>query len=250
LSQMYDPPRGPSARVTGGRAGAVAAPLLVLRDVVKQYTGGGGTVTALKGVNLTIYAGRITAIRGRSGAGKTTLLNVIGGLDDPTSGSVAIFGRDLGRMSERERTELRRHELGFIFQSAHLDPVLTALENVQVPLRLARMERNERERRSRAVLKFVGLEERLLHRAPELSGGEQQRVAIARALVHAPHLVLADEPTGSLDSHTGLTILELMRDIAHDSGISFIIASHDPQITRVADELHDISDGVLTLGRA
>jgi putative ABC transport system ATP-binding protein len=230
--------------------GAVAAPLLLLRGVVKQYSGGGGTVTALNGVNLAIGSGRITAIRGRSGAGKTTLLNIIGGLDDPTSGHVIIFGRDLGRMDERARTELRRHELGFIFQSAHLDPVLTALENVQVPLRLARMERGEREHRSREVLKFVGLEGRLQHRAPELSGGEQQRVAIARSLVHAPRLVLADEPTGSLDSHTGLTILELMRDIAHNSGISFIIASHDPQITRVADELYDISDGVLAPGRA
>ena len=229
---------------------ALASPLLVLRDVVKQYKGGGGTVTALNGVNLAVDAGRITAIRGRSGAGKTTLLNVIGGLDDPTSGVVTIFGRELGQMDERERTELRRHELGFIFQSAHLDPVLTALENVQVPLRLARMERDEREHRSREVLRFVGLEGRLQHRAPELSGGEQQRVAIARALVHAPRLVLADEPTGSLDSHTGLTILELLRDISHDSGISFIIASHDPQITHVADELYDISDGVLTRGQA
>jgi len=228
-------------------SGAVVTPLLQLRDVVKLYKGGGGTVTALNGVNLAIGAGRIIAVRGRSGAGKTTLLNIIGGLDDPTSGSVTIFGRELGKMDERARTELRRHELGFIFQSAHLDPVLTALENAQVPLRLARMDRDERERRSREALKFVGLEGRMLHRAPELSGGEQQRVAIARSLVHAPRLVLADEPTGSLDSHTGLTILELMRDISHDSGISFIIASHDPQITRVADELYNISDGVLTL---
>ena len=229
---------------------AVATPLLIVRDVVKQYKGGGGTVTALNGVNLTVGSGRITAIRGRSGAGKTTLLNIIGGLDDVTSGSITIFGRDLSQMDERARTEMRRHELGFIFQSAHLDPVLTALENVQVPLRLARMERDEREHRSREVLRFVGLEGRLQHRAPELSGGEQQRVAIALAMVHAPRLVLADEPTGSLDSHTGLTILELLRDIAHNSGISFIIASHDPQITRVADELYDISDGTLSPGLA
>src|SRR5262249_49097558 len=144
MSYDRESPNGTPARLSG----AVAAPLLVLRDVVKQYTGGGGTVTALNGVNLTIGSGRITAIRGRSGAGKTTLLNTIGGLDDPTSGRVMIFGRDLGSMDERARTELRRHELGFIFQSAHLDPVLTALENVQVPLRLARMERVERERRS------------------------------------------------------------------------------------------------------
>ena len=225
-------------------------PLLLAQDVVKQFkVGGGGTVTALRHVTLTVGEGRIVAIRGRSGAGKTTLLNIIAGLDSPTSGHVALFGRDLATLNERKRTELRRHDLGFVFQAAHLNPVLTARENVEVPLRLARTARKEREGRSHEALALVGLAEREKHRPPELSGGEQQRVAIARALVHAPRLVLADEPTGNLDSHTGLAILDLMRRVAHRAGITFIVTTHDPQASQMADEVYDISDGVLTPGQ-
>src|SRR6185437_7789052 len=225
-------------------------PLLLAQDIVKQFkVGGGGTVTALRHVTLTVGEGRIVAIRGRSGAGKTTLLNIIAGLDSPTSGHVALFGRDLATLSERRRTEMRRHDLGFVFQSAHLNPVLTARENVEVPLRLARTPRAERESRSHEALALVGLAEREKHRAPELSGGEQQRVAIARALVHAPRLVLADEPTGNLDSHTGLAILDLMRRVSHRAGITFIVTTHDPQASQMADEVYDISDGVLTPGQ-
>ncbi|HEX5545847.1 MAG TPA: ABC transporter ATP-binding protein [Ktedonobacterales bacterium] len=223
--------------------------LLVAQDVVKQYKVGGGTVTALRHVTLTVGEGRIVAIRGRSGAGKTTLLNIIAGLDSPTSGHVALFGRDLATLNERKRTELRRHDLGFVFQAAHLNPVLTARENVEVPLRLARTARKEREGRSHEALALVGLAEREKHRPPELSGGEQQRVAIARALVHAPRIVLADEPTGNLDSHTGLAILDLMRRVAHRAGITFIVTTHDPQASQMADEVYDISDGVLSPGQ-
>jgi putative ABC transport system ATP-binding protein len=225
-------------------------PLLLAQDVVKQFkVGGGGTVTALRHVTLTVGEGRIVAIRGRSGAGKTTLLNIIAGLDSPTSGHIALFGRDLATLSERKRTELRRHDLGFVFQAAHLNPVLTARENVEVPLRLARTARKEREGRSHEALSLVGLAEREKHRPPELSGGEQQRVAIARALVHAPRIVLADEPTGNLDSHTGLAILDLMRRVAHRAGITFIVTTHDPQASQMADEVYDISDGVLSPGQ-
>ncbi|HKW21651.1 MAG TPA: ATP-binding cassette domain-containing protein [Ktedonobacterales bacterium] len=225
-------------------------PLLLAQDVVKQFkVGGGGTVTALRHVTLAVGEGRIVAIRGRSGAGKTTLLNIIAGLDSPTSGHVALFGRDLATLNERKRTELRRHDLGFVFQAAHLNPVLTARENVEVPLRLARTARKEREGRSHEALALVGLAEREKHRPPELSGGEQQRVAIARALVHAPRIVLADEPTGNLDSHTGLAILDLMRRVAHRAGITFIVTTHDPQASQMADEVYDISDGVLTPGQ-
>jgi len=225
-------------------------PLLLVQDVVKQFkVGGGGTVTALRHVTLAVGEGRIVAIRGRSGAGKTTLLNIIAGLDSPTSGHVALFGRDLATLNERKRTELRRHDLGFVFQAAHLNPVLTARENVEVPLRLARTARKEREGRSHEALALVGLAEREKHRPPELSGGEQQRVAIARALVHAPRIVLADEPTGNLDSHTGLAILDLMRRVAHRAGITFIVTTHDPQASQMADEVYDISDGVLTPGQ-
>jgi putative ABC transport system ATP-binding protein len=151
-------------------------------------------------------------------------------------------------LSERDRTDLRRTELGFVFQSAHLFPALTARENVEVPLRLGQTPREQREQRSREALALVGLADRMQHRAPELSGGEQQRVAIARALVHAPRLVLADEPTGNLDTHTGLAILELLVTVAHQAGIAFVITTHDPQASALADEVYDINDGVLTPG--
>ncbi len=222
--------------------------LLHAQDVVKRFGSGRYAVTALRNVNLIVDDGQFIAIRGRSGAGKTTLLNIIAGLDTPTEGRVILFGRDLAPLSDRQRTELRRHQLGFVFQSAHLVTAFTAKENVEVPLRLARTLGEERERRSREALALVGLAERAQHRAPELSGGEQQRVAIARALVHAPRLVLADEPTGNLDSHTGLTILELMKNIAHAAGIAFILATHDPAASALADVVYDISDGVLTPG--
>ena len=147
--------------------------VLLVRDLVKQYHSGGGDVTALRHVNLMVREGEFIAIRGRSGAGKTTLLNLIAGLDDQTSGHVVLLGHDLSRLNERQRTELRRHEIGFVFQSAHLFPALTARENVEIPLRLAKTPRGERERRSHEALALVGLAEREQHRAPELSGGEQ-----------------------------------------------------------------------------
>jgi putative ABC transport system ATP-binding protein len=238
-----------NAPLAGGRGVATSAWLVSLEHVVKPYKVGGGTVTALRHVTLRVPEGRIIAIRGRSGAGKTTLLNVIAGLDNPTQGRVTLFGRDLAKVSEAERTRLRRTEIGFVFQSAHLFPALTARENVEVPLRLTRAARGERERRSHEALALVGLAEREEHRAPELSGGEQQRVAIARALVHAPRMILADEPTGNLDTHTGLAILDLMRNIAHAAGIAFIVTTHDPQASQMADEVYDISDGVLQPGQ-
>ncbi len=242
-------PPDPRFGGTGPTARNNATPLLIVQNLTKQYGSGHTAVTALRSVNLAVGMGRFVAIRGRSGAGKTTLLNLIAGLDDPTSGWVVLFGRDMATLSERQRTELRRHELGFIFQAAHLFPALSAQENVEVPLRLARTPQAEREQRSRDALTLVGLAERLNHRAPELSGGEQQRVAVARALVHAPRLILADEPTGNLDSHTGMAILELMLHVARSAGISFVITTHDPQASAVADEVYDISDGVLTLGQ-
>ena len=242
---QYDP------RAAAARNGAVPVGnvLLLVQDLVKQYRVGSGAVTALRNVNLRVREGEFIAVRGRSGAGKTTLLNLIAGLDEPTSGQITLVGRDLAKLSERQRTELRRHELGFVFQSAHLFPALTARENVEIPLRLGRTARGERERRSHEALALVGLAEREQHRAPELSGGEQQRVAIARALVHAPRMVLADEPTGNLDSHTGLAILDLMLNVAHNAGIAFIITTHDPAASHAADTVYDISDGVLTRGQ-
>ncbi len=225
------------------------AELLRVEGVGKIYKVGAGSVTALRNVTLRLREGEFIAIRGRSGAGKTTLLNIIAGLDDPTSGRVFLFGRDLASMKEADRTVMRRNELGFMFQSAHLIPTLTARENVGLLLRLANTAPAERERRAHEALALVGLAAREEHRAPELSGGEQQRVAIARALVHAPRMVLADEPTGNLDTHTGLAILELLKNVAHSAGIGFILTTHDPQASALADAVYDINDGVLTPGQ-
>ncbi|HEX8997217.1 MAG TPA: ABC transporter ATP-binding protein [Ktedonobacterales bacterium] len=226
-----------------------AAELLRVEGVSKEFKVGGGVVTALRSVNLQVREGEFIAIRGRSGAGKTTLLNIIAGLDDPTHGRIVLFGRDLAQVKESERTAIRRNEMGFMFQAAHLIPTLTARENVGLLLRLSKTSPAEREQRASEALALVGLAARQQHRAPELSGGEQQRVAIARALVHAPRLVLADEPTGNLDTHTGLAILELLRNIAHNAGIGFIITTHDPQASAIADAVYDISDGVLSPGQ-
>ncbi len=226
-----------------------AAPLLEVRGLSRVYIVGGEQVEALRGVHLTLWSGRVAILRGRSGAGKTTLLNLIAGLDEPTAGSIWLFGQELARMSERQRTLLRRESLGFVFQAAHLFPNLTALENVELPLRLGRAETRERQQRAAEALQMVGLAGRARHRALELSGGEQQRVALARALAHGPRLVLADEPTGNLDSQTGRTILHLIRRVASEQGVTFLIATHDPQAAEIANDLYDISDGVLTPSR-
>jgi putative ABC transport system ATP-binding protein len=244
----YQGTAGAAQRQTSayGQRPARGPALLEVRGLGKIFTSGGGQVVALREVSLRVYPGELVVIRGRSGAGKTTLLNLIAGLDDPTSGSVTLFGHELGPLSDRQRTELRRKDLGVVFQSAHLFPTLTARENVELPLRLVKAEPAERTRRTDEALALVGLAARAQHRAPELSGGEQQRVALARALVHAPRLVLADEPTGNLDLQTGLAMLELLRSISHQAGISFLITTHDPAAVQMADELYDISDGVLT----
>ena len=221
-------------------------PLVDVRELERIFTAGGERVAALRDVSLALWPGRVAVLRGRSGAGKTTLLNLIAGLDEPTSGTILLFSQELATLSERQRTVLRRESLGFVFQAAHLFPSLTALENVEVPLRLARAESQERRQRASEALALVGLAGRALHRALELSGGEQQRVAIARALAHTPRLVLADEPTGNLDSQTGKMILQLMRYVAAEQGVAFLIATHDPLAAEIADDVYALNDGVLT----
>jgi ABC-type lipoprotein export system ATPase subunit len=226
-------------------AESAPAPLVVVSGLERVYRVGGEQVAAIRGINLTLWPGRVTVVRGRSGAGKTTLLNLIAGLDEPTAGSIRLFGQELTTLNEQQRTLLRRESLGFIFQAAHLFPILTAQENVELPLRLSKSDPAERRRRAAEALALMGLEARARHRALELSGGEQQRVAIARALAHAPRLVLADEPTGSLDSHTGRAIFQLMRRVSSEQGIAFLIATHDAQAAEVADDLYEMNDGVL-----
>src|SRR5204863_3098466 len=206
----------PRPRPAGGKLESITATAIAeVRGVTRDFRGGGGIVHALRGVDLRIEPGEFVALRGRSGSGKTTLLNILIGLDDPTSGRVFILGRDMAMLGEAERARLRRESIGMMFQNAHLFPSLTALENVEMPLRLARRASDERMQLARDALKQVGLAPRAHHRGLELSGGEQQRVALARALVHSPRFIVADEPTGNLDSLTGRAIANLLRDTAH-----------------------------------
>ncbi|MEO8970844.1 MAG: ABC transporter ATP-binding protein [Ktedonobacteraceae bacterium] len=214
-----------------------------VRGVTRDFQGGGGIVHALKGIDLNIQPGELVALRGRSGSGKTTLINIIIGLDNPTQGQVFILGHDLSKMSENERARLRRESIGMMFQNAHLFPSLTALENVEIPLRLANVAQAQRNKQARAALERVGLGRRMRHRGLELSGGEQQRVALARALVHEPRFLIADEPTGNLDSLTGRDITNLLRDITHQTQIGMLIATHDPVIVEASDRVVRIQDG-------
>ncbi len=202
-------------------------------------------IRALQGVDLTVEPGRFVAIRGRSGSGKTTLLNCIGGLDRPTSGQVWLEGRDVARLAERERVRLRRRRIGFVFQSFALLPTYSAWENVDLMLRLAGFGRRERHRRVEEVLDVVGLRRWADYRPFELSGGQQQRLAIARAISTQPALILADEPTGELDSATGQAILRLFRQIVDHEGVTTVVASHDLTVDLYADHAYHLRDGKL-----
>jgi len=212
------------------------------RGVTRDFRGG-GVVHALRGIDLLLKPGEVVALRGRSGSGKTTLLNILIGLDDPTEGQVFILEQDLARLSETERARLRRESIGMMFQNAHLFPSLTAQENVEIPLRLARVDPDRRTQLARDALRRVGLAPRAHHRGLELSGGEQQRVALARALVHSPRFIVADEPTGNLDSVTGRAIAALLRETAHQSHIGLLVATHDVTIVESADRVLNIQDG-------
>ena len=223
-----------------------AAPMVAVREVTRSFGRGATTVHALRGVSLSVPAGQLLAVRGRSGSGKTTLLNIVGGLDTPTSGTVMVAGRDVTAMAERDRLLLRRSTVAFIFQAFGLIPMLTAAENVGIPLRIAGADRRDREQRVALLLRVVGLEDHASQRPNELSGGEQQRVAIARALAGRPELLIADEPTGQLDSETGLQIMRLLRTVVRSEGITAIVATHDAGIVELADEVLTLADGRLT----
>jgi putative ABC transport system ATP-binding protein len=220
-------------------------PIIRLENLERVYHLEGEDVHAVNNVTLDIWPERMSAIVGRSGSGKTTLLNLIAGLDTPTRGEVYITGRPLSKMGEHERLALRQHTFGFVFQSFGLLPLLTAAENISVPLRMRRMAPHEREQRIAEALAWVELTRRAKHRPYELSGGEQQRVAIARALAARPKIILADEPTGQLDSQTGRRILDLLRRLVVEYGITLLIVSHDPQVMREADIVYEMRDGQL-----
>ena len=221
--------------------------ILEMRDICKDYPMGKGVAHILKNVNLDVEEGEYLAIMGPSGSGKTTLMNLIGCLDVPTSGSYLLGGRDVTTCNNKQLAEVRNKELGFVFQSFNLLPKLTALENVALPLLYGGVKKAERLERARTALETVGLSDRVDHRPDQLSGGQCQRVAIARAIVGKPKLLLADAPTGALDSTSGAAVMELFRQL-HESGSTIIMITHDRSIAKHAAKLMTIRDGVLSGG--
>lgn len=222
--------------------------ILEMHDICKDYPMGKTVTRVLKNVNLTVNEGDYLAIMGPSGSGKTTLMNIIGCLDVPTSGSYSLGGRDITACSAKELATVRNKEIGFVFQSFHLLPKLTALENVALPLLYGGMKKPQRLELARQALETVGLAERIDHRPDQLSGGQCQRVAIARAIVGKPKLLLADEPTGALDSASGAQVMELFQRLHEDSGATIIMITHDAGIARHAQMTRTIRDGILSGG--
>jgi putative ABC transport system ATP-binding protein len=220
--------------------------IIQTQNLQREYKIGARTVQALRGVDLNIAPGRFVALKGRSGSGKTTLLNCIGGLDRPTAGMVRVFGRDLSELGEDELALWRRRELGFVFQSFGLLPTLSAYENVDLMLRLIGLPGKERRERTLECIELVGLKKWMHHRPHEMSGGQQQRVGIARALANHPKLLLADEPTGELDSNTSHEILKLFRQISETEQITLLMSSHDPLVDKYVDEIVLLKDGQVT----
>ena len=198
----------------------------------------------LKGVDIEVPPACLTILKGRSGSGKTTLLNILSMLDDPTSGKVIIDSRDVGSMSVRQRETMRRYNIGFVFQSVALVPIMSAYENVDFALKLADYK-GDRDARIREVLSIVGLEKRMAHMPSQMSGGEQQRVAIARAVAHKPKIIFADEPTGALDTNTGLGIIKLFKELIAKEGITIVMTTHDPNLMVFGDAVYEMEDGEL-----
>ncbi|MFJ3104831.1 ABC transporter ATP-binding protein [Streptomyces sp. NPDC086835] len=218
-------------------------PMVRIENLHRSYGTGAAAVHALRGVSFEIPRGELVALKGRSGSGKTTLLNLVGGLDTPDQGRITVDGTDLSELGENGLLELRRDRIGFIFQSFGLIPILSAAENVGVPMRLRKADPREREERVALLLALVGLADHAAQRPGELSGGQQQRVAIARALANRPKLLIADEPTGQLDAETGLAVMELLRAVVRSENVTALVATHDPQLLGLADRVLELADG-------
>jgi putative ABC transport system ATP-binding protein len=234
------------AEATGAAAPPPAeTPIVETKELSRDYEMPGGAVHALRDVNLRIERGHLIALRGRSGSGKTTFLSLIGALDRPTHGTVSVDGLPISNVPESKLIDFRRRNIGFVFQAFGLMPILSAAENVEVPLRLVRAEPRARDQRVRELLELVGLGDRINHRPHELSGGEQQRVAVARALANRPSLLLADEPTGQLDSQTGRAIMVLLQHLIRTVGVTAIVATHDPTLIDLAARVIVLGDGVV-----
>lgn len=223
----------------------MAESAVVVEDLHRTYGSGASAVHALRGVSFAVPRGELVALKGRSGSGKTTLLNLVGGLDTPDTGKIIVEGLALAGLGESGLLELRRDRVGFIFQSFGLIPILTAAENVGVPLRLRKTDPREREERVALLLALVGLTDHAEQRPGELSGGQQQRVAIARALANRPSLLIADEPTGQLDAETGLAVMELLRAVVRGEGVTALVATHDAALLDLADRVLELSDGAI-----
>jgi ABC-type lipoprotein export system ATPase subunit len=221
-------------------------PLIIARDLGRTYRIGKRLLDVLRGVNLEVARGDFLALRGASGAGKSTLLHLLGGLDVPDAGEISFAGKNLATLSAAKLASFRNFKVGFVFQAYHLLPELTALENVCLPARIARVSVADAAKRGRELLARVGLGERIEHRPNELSGGEQQRVAIARALINSPELLLADEPTGNLDSKTGGEIIELLKSLRVEKNTTLIIATHDARVAAHAERVIELADGRIT----
>ena len=225
-----------------------SSPMVTVDRVTRTFGTGHTATRALRGVSFTVPAGELVALRGRSGSGKTTLINIVGGLDRPDQGRVQVAGQEVTDLSERDRLRLRRDSVAFIFQSFGLIPILSAAENVGVPLRIAGRPAREREERVRLMLDIVGLSPHARQRPGELSGGQQQRVAIARALAGRPDLLLADEPTGQLDSETAKQIMRLLRVVVQSEQVTALVATHDPNLIDLADRVLHLEDGEIRAG--
>jgi putative ABC transport system ATP-binding protein len=234
---------GGSVLAEGEAAASADGAMVEVIDLHRSFGTGDTAVHALRGVSFTARRGELTALKGRSGSGKTTLLNLVGGLDRATGGTIRVDGRDLSELGEHGLLDLRRDRIGFVFQSFGLLPILTAAENVGVPMRLRRVPVAEREERVRELLALVGLADHAGQRPGELSGGQQQRVAIARALANRPALIIADEPTGQLDSDTGRSVMQLLRAVVRSEGVTALVATHDPNLMELADRVLDLRDG-------
>ena len=240
LAQKAEPAAPPNV--------STSAPLLCARNLHKTYSLGRRSLEVLRGVDLTLERGAFLALRGASGAGKSTLLHLLGGLDTPNQGEIQFGGLDLRRLSSRDLARLRNRRVGFVFQAYHLLPELDALENVCLPARMARVPARQTMAAARDLLTRVGLADRIEHRPYELSGGEQQRVAIARAMINQPELILADEPTGNLDSHTGEEIIELLCALRAERGVTLVMATHDARVAARAPRVVELVDGRINLG--
>jgi len=234
-------------RTASGESSSASAPIIQAINISRQYQLGGETVHAVRNVNLKVRLGEFITLVGRSGSGKTTLLNLLAGLDHPTSGQVLFEGEDLAEYSEKQFIQLRRHRIGVVFQSFALLPLLSAYENVELPMRIAGVGASGRSKRTNEVLEIVGLSRRAKHRPYELSGGEQQRISIARAVAMRPNVILADEPTGELDSVNAAEIFGLFQSMVHEEEMSIVATTHDRTLLDMADKIYTVHNGKIEL---